>query len=135
MTWLNTIDATHTITDTNERSSFGLPVDTSIYGVAYLRDTNGQTLQTAPIRGDATTGALNYTFTNVAPGTYKLEAFVGYKGDDQPTPIARIYSWILFPDLSHASSRTFVLVPGSLGGTVALAPVYLDLNGSVCPIS
>jgi hypothetical protein len=132
-TWLNTIDATHTITNTVSRTAFGLPADTSVYGYAYLRDTNGLPLQTAPIRGDATTGALSSIFTNVVPGIYKLEAFVAYLGEDTPNRIARVYSWILFPDLSHALSRTFVLVPGSPGGTVPLDPVYLDLNGSVCP--
>ena len=131
--WLNTIDATHTITDTSQRSAFSLPADTSVFGYVYLNNSNGQLLQTAPIRGDTATGALSYTFTNVVPGIYKLEAFVAYLGEDTPNRIARVYSWILFPDLSHALSRTFVLVPGSPGGTVPLDPVYLDLNGSVCP--
>jgi hypothetical protein len=133
VTWLNTIDATHTIINTVSRTAFGLPADTSVYGYAYLRDTNGLLLQTAPIRGDATTGALSYTFTNVVPGIYKLEAFVAYLGEDTPNRIARVYSSILLPDLTHASSRAFALAPGSPGGTVALEPVYLDLNGSVCP--
>jgi hypothetical protein len=131
-TWLDTIDSTHTITDTSQRSVFSLPADTSVFGYVYLKDSNGQLLQTAPIRGDMTTGALSYTFTNVAPGAYQQQAFVVYKGDDQPSPIARIYSWILLPDLSHGSSRVFVLNPLSPGGTVPLSPLYLDMQGEVC---
>jgi hypothetical protein len=70
----------------------------------------------------------------VAPGTYKLEAFVGYLGEDAPTPIARVYSSILLPDLSHSTSRSFAVEASqTLNSVVPLPALYLDLNGNVCP--
>jgi hypothetical protein len=132
--WLNDIDGAHMVSDPAKRALLGLPADTSVYGYAYLYAQNGQTLQSVPVLKAALTGELSYTFTQVAAGTYTQQAFVAYQGDDQPTPIARAYNWILLPDLSHATSRTFTLV-SQTPGTMPLDPLYLDLNGAVCGIS
>jgi hypothetical protein len=131
--WLSDIDSAHTISDPAERARLGLPADTSVYGYAYLNTVNGEPLQVAPVRKNTQTGELIYSFPQVAAGIYTLQAFVAYRGDDQPTPVARSYNWILFPNLSHDTSRTFSLAPPqSVGTAVALEPLYLDLNGSVC---
>jgi len=130
--WINTIDTTHTLTDTTRRGDFGLPADTSTYGYAYLSDANGQMLQSAPIRHDPT-NQLSFSFPGIAPGTYHLAAYLVYQGDDRPTQIARLYDWILFPSLSHETSRTFTVSNPLLGSVVPLDPVYLDLQGFVCP--
>jgi hypothetical protein len=68
--WLSDIDGAHTVSDPAERALFNLPADTSIYGYAYLYNTNGQSLQAVPVRKDAQTGKLSYTFSQVAAGTY-----------------------------------------------------------------
>jgi len=130
--WVGSIGNDRTITDPATRSGFGLPADTSIYGYVYLKDQYGGLLQTAPVTQQ--NGQLSYSFANVAPGTYKLEAFAGYKGDDAPTPISRVYSSILLPDLTHSTSRAFAVdASQTLNSVVPLAPLYLDLNGNVCP--
>ena len=130
--WVGTIDGGHTITNAATRSGFGLPADTSVYGYVYLKDQYGYTLQTSAVIQQ--NGQLSYSFANVAPGTYKLEAFAGYKGDDAPTPIARVYSSILLPDLSHSTSRAFAVdATQTLNSVVPLPALYLDLNGNVCP--
>jgi hypothetical protein len=129
--WLGTIDGSHTVTDTAERSQFDLPADTSVYGYVYLSDANGQLLQTVPVRHDSN-GQLSYAFASVVAGTYQLASYVAYKGDDQPTPIARAYGWILFPNLYHETSLTFSLAPTLQPDPVPLNPLYLDLQGSVC---
>ena len=130
--WVGTIGNSNTVTDAATRSSFSLPVDTSIYGYVYLKNQYGQTLQTAAVTHQ--NGQLSYSFANVTPGTYKLEAFVGYKGNDSPTPISRVYSSILFPTLTHDTSWTFdVAASQTLNSVVPLRPLYLDLSGNVCP--
>jgi Flp pilus assembly protein TadG len=130
--WVGTIDNDHTITNAATRSSFSLPTDTSIYGYVYLKDQYGSTLQTSALTHQ--NGQLSYSFADVAPGTYKLEAFAGYKGDDVPTPIARVYSSILLPDLSHSTSRSFAVdASQTLNSVVPLPALFLDLNGNVCP--
>jgi hypothetical protein len=130
--WVGTVSPGRTITNASTRASFGLPADTTVYGYVYLKDQYGATLQTSPVTHQS--GQLSYSFANVAPGTYKLEAFVGYLGEDQPNPIARVYSSILLPDLSHSTSRAFAVEASqTLNSVVPLAPLYLDLNGNVCP--
>ena len=131
--WLAAIDSTHTVTDTAEREKFGLPADESIYGYAYLSDTSGRMLQVAPIRHDRKTGKLGYTFAEVAPGTYYQQAYVAYRGDDQPERVSRSYDSILFPNLSHDARRTVTIGPASAGEPAPLDPLYLDLRGTVCP--
>jgi hypothetical protein len=132
--WLGAIDSAHTITDTLQRVQFGLPADLSVYGYAYLYDANGQALQTVSIQHDPKSGILSYKYTSLAAGVYSEAAYVAYQGDDRPTRITRIYDWILFPSLSHDTSLTFSLTPSqALGSTIPLDPLYLDLQGSVCP--
>lgn len=133
-TWVNVIDSTHTITNTSERSAFGLPADLSVYGYTYLSNIYGQTIQVIPVQVDAATGALSYTFTNLAPGVYSQTAYVVYKGDDQPTPVARSYSRMMMNGLP-VQNRHFDVVPGSPSGVLQLDPIFLDLrlNDAVCP--
>lgn len=133
-TWLGTIDAAHTIVDPATRAAANLPDDLAVYGFAYLSAENGQLLQRSAIRHAAATGTLGYTFTNLAPGTYVLQAYIGYRGDDLPAPVARIYASILLPDLSHDTRRVFTVAPARPDvGIVPLEPAYLDLSGNVCP--
>jgi hypothetical protein len=133
--WFGVIDAAHTITNVTDRNKLQLPADTTVYGYVYLQDAYGHSVKPAtPIKHDPVSGQLSYSIADVTPGTYQIKAFVAYKGDDQPNQIARSYSWILFPNLSHDDSRTFNLSPSqTLNSSVALDPLYLDLNGNVCP--
>ncbi len=133
--WYGVIDPAHTITNAADRSKFSLPADGAVYGHVYLQDAYGQSVKPAtPIKHDPVSGQLSFSIADVTPGTYKIKAYVAYKGDDKPTPIARKYDWILFPNLSHDDTRTFNLSPSqTLNSSVALEPLYLDLNGNVCP--
>jgi hypothetical protein len=134
-TWFGKIDSAHTITNAADRSKFSLPADQAVYGYVYLKDAYGASVKPAtPIKHDPVSGQLSFSIPDVTPGTYKIEAYVAYKGDDVPTQIARKYSWILFPNLSHDDSRTFNVAPSqTLNNSVALEPLYLDMNGNVCP--
>lgn len=130
--WLGNIDAQHTVTDSATRTAWGLPADTSVKGYVYLKDTYGKLLKQAEVK--VVNDQLSFSFADVSPGTYKVEAFVAYKGDDTPTPVNRLYKWILFPNLSHDTTRTFNVSPSqTLNSVVALDPLYLDLLGNVCP--
>jgi hypothetical protein len=133
--WYGKIDAAHSITNAADRSKFSLPADTTVYGYVYLKDAYGTTVKPAtPIKHDPVSGQLSFSIPDVTPGTYKIEAYVAYKGDDVPTQISRKYSWILFPNLSHDDTRTFNVSPSqTLNNSVALEPLYLDMNGNVCP--
>lgn len=103
-------------------------------GYAYLYDQNGNTLPNtkAPITVDAASGRLSYHYDNLAPGTYQMRAFVGYKGDDGASrSYSQIYDW----NTNTADDViSFKLDPSSgLGTVIARPPLYLDLAGTVCP--
>jgi len=130
--FVGSVANSNTITNSSTRSTFGLPTDTGVYGYVYLKNQYGAILDTAPIRQQ--NGQLSYSFANVAQGTYNLSAFVGYLGEDTPNQIARVYSSILGPQLSHATSQSqSVSSSGTLNSIVPADPLYLDLNGNVCP--
>lgn len=103
-------------------------------GYTYLYDQNGNTLPNtkAPITVDPASGRLSYHYDKLAPGTYQMRAFVGYKGDDGAS---RSYSMIFDPNTQTADDViSFKLDPSSGLGTVIARPtLYLDMAGSVCP--
>jgi hypothetical protein len=106
-------------------------------GYVYLYDNNGNPLPAgkdkAPIMVDPQTGTLSYRFSDLTPNTtYQMAAFVAYEGDDT---ISRSYDQIFNPNLQSTDTRrSFTLQSaGSLGQVVPMEPLYLDMNGSVCP--
>ncbi len=131
-TFLNTI--------TDDRVGTVSPVGPQTYptvGYVYLYDNNGNPLPAgkdkAPIMVDPQTGTLSYRFSDLTPNTtYQMSAFVAYQGDDD---ISRSYDQIFNPNLQSTDSRrSFTLQSaGSLGRVVPMEPLYLDMNGSVCP--
>ena len=85
-----------------------------------------------PIQVDPTTNRLSFHVDDMTPGTYQMRAFVAYRGEDDES---RIYSQIYNPNTAAIDNAvTFQVSPSSsLGTSIAVAPLYLDLSGSVCP--
>lgn len=130
--WMNTLAAEDAGTVAPPQGPLAYPT----VGYVYLRDQAGNPLANgkgkAPVVVDPQTGRLSYHFNDLAPGTYQMEAFVAYKGEDDLT---RIYKMIFDPKTQTAdTTHTFQLGPSSsLGKVVPMDPLYLDLPGSVCP--
>jgi hypothetical protein len=134
--WVASIDAEHLP---------GIPgLSDTVVGYTYIYPVNSATpLFTLPIRRDPTTDRISFRLpppdashpdAGIAPGTYEITAYAGYKGNDQ---ISRLYDWLIDPNMvTGASRRIFTITPSGLGGpTVALEPLYLDLppTAQVCP--
>ncbi|GAB4189796.1 MAG: hypothetical protein OHK0022_02220 [Roseiflexaceae bacterium] len=74
--WVDQIDAPHA------PDPAILPgVDATTFGVVTLKGP-GSVTRTAPIQTDPASGTLAYGFEGLAPGSYTLSAWVGYKGND-----------------------------------------------------
>ncbi len=90
----STSGSTRSTRHTCPRRCAAPPINGQIVGYVYLRDQQGAPLPNgqgqAPVLRDPLTGELSYTFTNLAPGTYRLQAFTAYKGDDQVTRIYKM---------------------------------------------
>jgi Putative Flp pilus-assembly TadE/G-like len=116
--------------------SQGGPLTYPVAGKVYLYDKNGTALpapkNVVPIQIDPTTNRLSFHVDNMIPGTYQMRAFVAYRGTDDES---RIYSQIYTPNTASVdNATTFQVDPtSSLGTSIAIPPVYLDLSGSVCP--
>jgi hypothetical protein len=131
-TWENTMDESE-VGDVRPPQG---PVSYPTVGYAYLYDQNKNLLPNgkgkAPIMVDPSSGKLVYQFNDLTPGTYILEAFVGYRGEDD---ISRIYRNIFNPNTAIVdTSYTFQLSPANtLGTIVAVDPLLLDTADVVCP--
>ena len=116
-----------------------------VFGYAYIYDVGGGIPKyTLPIQHDATTGNLSFEIpppdpsnpssTGITPGNYEMEAYVDYKGDDGKT---RQYDYFINPNSLSESHRIPVSVTSAstIGASVAIPPVFLDLQSSVsvCP--
>jgi Flp pilus assembly protein TadG len=121
-----------------------------IYGYVFLTDANGTPLPNGnnklPIMKD---DEGNLRWKSVAPvpvGVYNISGFLVLTGEDQPTPITRVYAWTYknselsdTPDpLSGAAAQelkvsTDNLLPGS--NTVVVDPLFLDFDPAlaICP--
>jgi hypothetical protein len=110
------------------------PLSFPVVGYATLKTSNGGTLPNGKvqIRVDTNTGKLMYAYNDLAPGTYQLTAFVGFKGEDN---ISRIYSQIFNPATETTDTALTINVDPStaLGTIIPQKTVYLDMAGSVCP--
>jgi hypothetical protein len=132
-TWFNTIDAAH-LPD----PSAGIPgLSATVVGYVYLYDQEGNALpgdlRQVPVRRDPQTGYLSYTAAHLAPGTYQLAAMVAYKGDDGAT---RAYPALYNPYTATTDQRlVFTLGSNTGADPLTMTPLYLDVNGSVCPNS
>ena len=124
----------YTIAQENAAELSGLTYP--IVGYVFLYDQSGNPLPNgknkAPIQVDAQSGNLIYQFSDLAPGTYQMEAYVGYKGADG---ISRVYQLIFNPNTQTSDTRiTFNIDPSeTLGRVVAMPLLQLDMSGSVCP--
>jgi hypothetical protein len=139
--WLNTIDSAHT------PASPPAPGN-GVFGQVYIYDVNSATPKyTLPIAHDTSvdaSGLLGFSIappdpnnpasTGITPGTYEMEAYIDYKGDDGVT---RQYDrFINQGSLTEARRITFsVTSAGTLGSSVPIPPIFLDLASSttVCP--
>jgi hypothetical protein len=130
--WLSTIDDS----EVGDVGSPWGPLTFPTVGTAYLYDQNSNVLPggkgQAPIQVDSQSGRLIYRFNDLTPGTYKIRAFVAYKGKDGES---RIYDQLYNPNTATTDTAlTFQLAPSNaLGTVVAMSQVYLDMSGSVCP--
>jgi hypothetical protein len=78
----------------------------------------------APILRDATTGRLSFQLADMPPGSYNLDAYIFYRGDDG---VSRMYSLI------YQAEQTQGLITVELaGGAQDLGAISLLLNGDVC---
>jgi len=137
--WVNTVDAAHL----PDPSTFPNLSDT-VVGYTYIYQANSATpLLTLPIQRDPATDKISFLLpppdqahpnAGIAPGTYEMMAYVGYKGNDQ---ISRQYDWFINQStLTGASRITFSVTSSSLGGPIfPLDPLFLDLapTAKVCP--
>jgi hypothetical protein len=135
--WLDRIDAAHT------PASPPAPGN-GVFGYTYIYDPGGGVPRyKLPIHHDPSTGALGFAIpppdpsdpgSGITPGTYEMEAYVDYKGNDG---ITRQYDNFIFPSsLSEAHRITFAVTAAStLGASVQLAPSYMELGSTVslCP--
>ncbi len=135
--WIDSVDAAHLPS--------GLPMpDDTVVGYTYIYQENSATpLFVLPIQRDPATDKISFLLpppdashptAGIAPGTYEMMAYVGYKGDDQ---ITRLYDWLINPNtLSGASRIRFSVTSAGLGGPIIpLDPLFLDLppTAHVCP--
>lgn len=125
--------AINRILDENKPDLAKFPnLSADVLGYVYLYDQNEQPLPTdkgiLPIRQDEK-GVLSFSVPpekGLAPGTYIMKAYVGYKGKDG---VSRQYDSIIDQStLKPLASWSFVLTPSdTLGKVVPLKPVFLDL--------
>jgi len=125
--WVDHVDAAHTA----DSPPFDLPGGT--YGSVYLYSDGSNTpIASVPITQDTETGKLTFAASGLMPGSYRVQAYIAYKGDDQAS---RQYDWIVDPNTQQgATSSTIQLgAPQQPGETRVLDPLYLDLCVQVCP--
>jgi hypothetical protein len=136
--WLKKIDSAHTPASPPAPGG-------GVFGYAYVYDVGGGIAKyTLPIQHDAATGNLSFAIpppdpnnaasTGITPGTYEMEAYVDYKGDDG---ITRQYDYFIDPNsLSERHRTSFSVTSAStIGASVPLPPIFMDLQStvSVCP--
>jgi hypothetical protein len=125
--WQNTIAPENAANIPNYLSAADYPV----VGRVFLKNENGtQSIAQADIKVDAQTGTLSYSFGQVAPGIYQIQAFVGYVGPDD---IGRPYGLIFNTSTETLDGSTvFELQASQSLGTVVSKELLLDMDGSVC---
>jgi hypothetical protein len=139
--WLQKIDSAHTPASPPAPGS-------GVFGYVYIYDVGGSVPKyQLPIQHDTATGKLSFAIlppdpnnpssTGITPGTYEMEAYVDYKGDDGVT---RQYDYFINSggqgSTAEAHRVTFPVTSAStIGASVALAPIFLDLHSTValCP--
>jgi von Willebrand factor type A domain len=137
--WIDSVDSAHTPSN----PPFNLPSGT--FGYVYIYEPNGAVPKyTLPIQNDPASGKLSFSIpppdpanpssTGITPGTYEMEAYIGYKGGDG---VSRQYDWFINQNnLTGANRITFAVTSAAtLGRSVALDPIFLDLKQAarVCP--
>jgi hypothetical protein len=111
------------------------PLTYPVVGKVYLTNQDGRPLPNGGvglIQVNAQSGNMVYRFDNLAPGTYQMEAFVAYRGNDN---VSRPYRLIWNRHTGTLdTSWTFTVNPSSaLGTVIPIETLHLDLAGSVCP--
>jgi cytochrome c556 len=121
---------------TNVMNAADVPIGTPPDGFAGLSETivgyvnltvqgTGQHYL-APIAADPVTRQLSYRLEDLAPGSYTMQAWVGYRAPQDG--IARQYS--VFVQSGTPATQQAVTI--AAGDTTLSLPVTLDLNGTVC---
>lgn len=95
--------------------------------VGQVRLSSATSIFYAPIRADAK-GRLSYTFTDLPPDTYRIEAYLFYHHLLDPPGVMRMYSRIWLAEQSH-DSLTIDLDAATLR---LEQPLTLKLTGDVC---
>jgi hypothetical protein len=135
--WLQKINSAHT------PASPPAPGN-GVFGYVYVYDVGGSVPKyQLPIQHDTATGNLGFAIpppdpnnpssTGITPGTYEMEAYVDYKGDDGLT---RQYDYFINSGGAGSTRLTFPVTSAStIGSSVPLKPIYLDLHSTltVCP--
>jgi hypothetical protein len=137
--WVDSIDPAHL----PDLSIFPNLSDT-VVGYTYIYQVNSVTpLVTLPIQRDPASSKISFLLpppdqdhpnAGIAPGTYEMMAYVGYKGNDQ---IPRQYDYFNNPSsLNPASRIMFTITSSGLSGPIIpIDPLFLDLAPAahVCP--
>jgi hypothetical protein len=125
--WENTIASENAA----DISGYLSAADYPVVGKVYLKNENGtQTIAQTDIKVDAQTGTLSYSFGQVAPGIYQIQAYVGYRGpDDISLPYGLIFNR---STETLDSSTVFELQASQSLGTVVSKEIRLEYDGSVC---
>jgi hypothetical protein len=116
-----------------------------VFGQVFIYDVNNATPKyILPIQHDASDGHLGFSIappdpnnpnsTGITPGTYEMEAYIDYKGQDGQT--LQYDTFINQSSLHEAHRITFsVTSAATLGSSVPIDPIFLDLPSTthVCP--
>jgi len=103
-----------------------------VYGKATIYNENGTVpITTADIIHDEFSGALGIQ-ADLPAGNYQVAAWIGYKGQDTPKPMSRVYNALSWNQVNFSGRLSFTIQPNaSLNDTRVLEPVYVDLDSTV----
>lgn len=102
----------------------------NVYGQATIYDKGGKFIKTVDITLDGA-NKLSARF-DLPPENYQLEAWIGYKGPDDPKPVSRVYKALSLDEFNPVSRIAItVRANQSLNTTQVALMTYVDLDRSI----
>jgi hypothetical protein len=135
--WIDRVDAAHL-----PNTAVFPDLSDTVVGYTYIYEPGGGVpLFAVPIQRDLSTDKISLLIPppdannpGIAPGTYEMAAYTGYKGNDG---VSRMYDWFIDPNTLTGSARVAFTITVALepGQTLPLDPLFLDLRPTVriCP--